>query len=304
MTPPLLIIVGPTAVGKTAFALDLAEHLGGEIISADSATLYRGLDIGAAKPTPAERARVSHHLIDVADPDEVWSVAQFQAAATAAIADCHRRGVWPLLVGGSGQYIRAVVEGWQPPPQAADPRLRAALEALVARAGREELSRWLVALDPAAAEQVDLRNPRRVVRALEVIFTSGRPFTSQRGKQPPPWRIRTLGLTRPRPELYARIDARVDAMIAAGLEDEVRGLLARYDPALPALNSLGYQQMIGYLRGQYNRETAIALIKKDTRRFVRQQANWFRPGDASIDWLDAGEVSVGAVVASLRGWVT
>lgn len=288
---PLLVLVGPTAVGKTAAAIELAERLNGEIVSADSRYLYIGMDIGTAKPTLAERARAPHHLIDVTTPDRPWTLAQVQAAAMDAIANIHARGKLPLLVGGTGQYIRAITEGWQAPPEG-NPQLRAELELELKLAGREALARRLRAVDPASAETVDLRNPRRVIRALEVVLTTGASFASQRRKTKPSFHSFTIGLTLPRPALYARIDARVEAMMRAGLLAETQGLVAKgYDWGLPALSALGYQQIGEHLRGECDLETAVQNIKRETRRFVRRQANWFKPADPSINWFDIEQVT-------------
>jgi tRNA dimethylallyltransferase len=285
---PLIALVGPTAVGKTALSIPLAERLNAEIISADSRGLYRGMDIGTAKPGPAERARVPHHLIDVTDPDQPWTLAQFQSAAMEAIRDIQARGKLPLLVGGTGQYVRAVTEGWQAPPGEPSAAVRAELEAEWSRNGVEALAARLKQLDPASALQIDVRNPRRVIRALEVVLTTGRSFIAQRVKTPPPFHVIIIGLTLPRSELYARVDARIDAMIAAGLVDEVKGLVARgYDWDLPAMSALGYQQIGAYLRGECDLPEAVRRIKQATRVFVRRQANWFKPTDPAIRWFDA-----------------
>ena len=294
---PVLVLIGPTAVGKTALSLELAERLGAEVVSADSRYLYRGLDIGTAKPTPAERARVPHHLVDVTTPDVPWTLPQVQAAAVDAIHAIHARGRLPLVVGGTGQYIRALVEGWEAPGGAPAPELRAELEAELARAGVGALAERLHAVDPDSAAQIDLRNPRRVIRALEVALTTGRSFVAQRRKNPPPFAVTQLGLSLPRPELYARIDARVDAMLAAGLVAEVQALAARgYSWSLPALSALGYRQIGAFLRGECALAEAVRLIKHDTRVFVRRQANWFRADDPAIRWFDPVRGGSAAVV--------
>ncbi|GEM_PF-21903 len=299
--PPLLVLVGPTAVGKTALSLQLAERIGGEIVSADSRLLYRGMDIGTAKPTPAERARVPHHLIDVADPDEVWSVARYQEAAYAAIDAIHARGKVPLLVGGTGQYVWAVVEGWQVPRVPPRPGLREALAHWGETIGAEALHRRLAALDPAAAARILPSNLRRTVRALEVIFSTGKRFSEQQGKQPPPYNILILGLTRPRPELHARIDARIHAMLAAGWLEEVRRLLeAGYSPDLPAMSGIGYAELTACLQGTITLEEAVRRIQKRTRRFVRRQANWFKADDPRIHWFPAGESTPAALLPLIR----
>jgi tRNA dimethylallyltransferase len=302
--PPLIVLLGPTAAGKTETAIYLAERLAGEIVSADSRLFYRGMDIGTAKPTLAERARVPHHLIDVADADEVWSLVAFQQAARQAIAGIHGRGRLPFLVGGTGQYLRAVTEGWQAPSAQADPRLRTVLEDWAAEIGPLGLHARLAWLDPEAGRQIDGRNLRRTVRALEVILSTGKPFSAQRQRGETPYRLLTLGLTRPRPELYARIDARIEAMFAAGWVDEVRGLLAQgYAPNLPSLSAIGYPQVIDYLQGKTTYAEAVMLIKRLTRQFVRRQANWFKQADPHIRWFTAGEGTAEAMEAAIRAWV-
>ena len=274
--PPLVVLLGPTAVGKTDLSLRLCARFDGEIVSADSRQLYRGMDIGTAKATPAEQALAPHHLIDIRPPDETVSLAEFQALANAAIQAIHARGRVPFLVGGTALYARAVVLGLRIPEAPPDPALRAELEATLARHGVEHLAEILRREDPAAAAAVDLRNPRRVLRALEIKRTTGRSKTELEGAEPPPWRTLQVGLTRDRDDLYRRIDARVHAMVHAGLVDETRRMLARYDPALPALSSLGYREIGACLRGELSLEDAVARIKTETHRFVRHQETWFR----------------------------
>jgi tRNA dimethylallyltransferase len=303
-TDPLVVILGPTAVGKTEIALQLAERLDGEIVSADSRLFYRGLDIGTAKPTLSERGRVPHHLIDITDPDQPWSLVAFQQTARQAITEIHTRHRLPFLVGGTGQYLRAVTEAWQAPPAQPDVRLRAVLEAWSDQIGPDGLHARLAVLDPHAARQIDPRNLRRTVRALEVIFSTGAPFSIQRQRGASPYRLLTLGLTRPRPELYARIDARIEAMFSAGLVDEVRGLLAQgYDPNLPAMSAIGYQQVIDYLHGKTTLGEAVMLVKRLTRQFVRRQANWFKLDDPHIRWYTAGDGLADVMEAEIRAWL-
>ncbi len=282
----LIVIVGPTAVGKTDAAIRLAERIGGEIVSADSRQVYRQMDIGTAKPSAEQRARAPHHLIDIVDPDEVLSLAQYQAAAYTTIDGIFARGRQPLLVGGTGLYVRAVTEGLRIPPVAPNRMLRAELEARAATdEGKLALYAELERVDPAAAERIDPRNVRRTIRALEVYRLSGQRFSNLGHARPPPYPVRIIGLTRPRPDLYARIDARIDAMIENGLIEETRRLAQRYDWSLPSMSGLGYRQIGAYLRGECGRQEAIAAIRRDTRRFVRRQANWFRPTDTRITWL-------------------
>ncbi|MCL4804731.1 MAG: tRNA (adenosine(37)-N6)-dimethylallyltransferase MiaA [Anaerolineae bacterium] len=286
MCQPLLTIVGPTAAGKTTLAIHLAQRFNGEIVSADSRLFYRGMDIGTAKPSMAERALVPHHLIDLCAPDETLSLGQYQRLACQTIDAIQTRGRLPILAGGTGQYVWAVVEGWGIPEVAPRPALRAALEEL----GQDTLAAWLVALDPVAAARIEPRNVRRVVRALEVTLVTGRRISDLQRKTPPPYDIYILGLAVDRPTLYRRIDARVDAMMAAGLLDEVTGLLAAgYGAELPPMSGLGYRQLLAYLAGKSSLEEAVERIKFETHRFARQQATWFRRDDPRIMWFDLDE---------------
>jgi tRNA dimethylallyltransferase len=273
----LLAIVGPTAVGKTALAIALAQALGGEIVSADSRQVYRSMDIGTAKPSGAERDAAPHHLLDVADPDEEFSLARYHDLAMEAIEQIAARGRLPLLVGGTGQYVAAVLEGWRIPRVAPQPDLRAALERAAELHGAAALHGRLARVDPAAAAGILPTNVRRVIRALEVYELTGQPISAQQTKQPPPYRIHTLWLTLPPASLYPRIDARVDAMLAAGLLDEVRGLLERgYGWELPAMSGLGYREFEPYFAGQATLADVATRLKLDTHAFARRQPNWFR----------------------------
>jgi len=302
--PPLICVVGPTAVGKTALASQLASQVGGEIVSADSRQVYRGMDIGTAKATPEEQAQALHHLVDILDPNETLGLAQFQALAYTAIDDILARGRAPLLVGGTGQYVRAVVEGWQVPRVPPDEELRRQLYAEAEDQGFEALHARLAAMDPAAAENIDARNVRRVVRALEVCLATGRPFSEQQKKIAPAYRILTIGLTLQRPLLYQRIDRRVEAMMEAGLEAEVRGLVeAGYGFDLPAMSGVGYGQFAPYLAGEAGLEDVVREIQRATRRFVRHQANWFRLDDPGIHWFDAADEPTAAALELVRGFL-
>jgi tRNA dimethylallyltransferase len=304
LRPPVFIILGPTAVGKTEVSLQLAERLEGEIVSADSRLLYRGMDIGTAKPSQEERARVPHHLIDVAEPDEIWSLAVFQREARRAVHEIHDRGRLPFLVGGTGQYLRAVTEGWQPPTISPNETLRAALENWAEEIGTEAFHHRLSILDLEAASAIDHRNLRRTIRALEVIFLSGKRFSEQRMRGVSPYRTLQIGLNRPRPELYARVDERVDAMLAAGLVDEVRGLLERgFSPDLPTLSAIGYKEILAHLQEEISLEEAVRLIKRNTRIYVRRQANWFKENDPDIHWFEAGPGTVDVIEKVIRDWL-
>lgn len=297
---PLIVIVGPTAVGKTQLAVRLGAELGGEIVSADSRQIYRGLDIGTAKPTARQQQRVPHHLIDIIDPDEKFTLALYQEMACAAIDDILAGGKVPLLVGGAGLYVRAVVENWEVPRVAPDEQLRAELYRQAEEEGAESLHARLREVDPLAAERIEAHNVRRVVRALEVYLVSGTPISRLRGKRPSPYRSLQIGLTMKRAELYRRIDRRVDDMIEAGLVEEVRSLVERgYSPDLPAMSGLGYGQIGRYLRGEISLEEAIGRIKYDTHRFVRHQYNWFRLNDERIRWFDA----LSEPYQAIRTWV-
>ncbi len=299
--PPLILIIGPTAVGKTEVAIQLAERLNGEIVSADSRLFYRGMDIGTAKPTLEEQARVPHHLIDIADPDQILSLAVFQQNAHQIIADIHTRKKMPFLVGGTGQYIRAVTEGWHPPEVKPDERLRNELEKLKQEKDIYWLHEKLKNLDPLAAEKIDPRNYRRTIRALEVILTTGRKFSEQRGQSESAYHLIPIGLTRPRPELYERVDQRIDAMFANGFLDEVKTLLNRgYSPSLPTMSAIGYRECIRVISGEISEEQARAEIKRATRIFVRRQANWFKESDPNIKWFRVEEGVIETIEAYLR----
>ena len=311
--PSLIIVVGPTAVGKTELAIQLAERLNGEIVSADSRLFYRGMDIGTAKPTPEEQARIPHHLIDIANPDETLSLAVFQEKVHETIAAIHKRGKLPFLVGGTGQYIRAVTDGWTPPEVVPDDRLRNELGrlALTHIEGKENKkgAKWLHAklemLDPEAASKIDARNVRRTIRALEVILTTGRKFSEQRNQSESPYHLITIGLTRPRIELYERVDQRIEAMFANGFVDEVKGLLEKgYSPTLPSMSAIGYRECVRVVKGELTEEQAKAEMRRVTRIFVRRQANWFKESDPQIKWFNPNqEKAVGQIERHIRNFV-
>lgn len=285
----LLVLVGQTAVGKTDLSLKLAQRFNGEIISADSRLFYRGMNIGTAKPSLEEQAIVPHHLIDICNPDETLTLGAYQRLAYRTIEQVLANGRLPILVGGTGQYVRAVVEGWGIPEVPPQEPLRHELEAL----GGETLAQWLQTLDPVAAERIDPRNVRRVIRALEVTLVTGIPISTLQRKIPPPYDILQIGLDRERETLYERIDGRVDQMMVDGLLTELEGLReAGYGRSLPAMSGLGYRQLWAYLDGEMTLEEAIERIKFETHRFSRQQNNWFRRDDPMICWFDLGEERV------------
>ena len=299
---PLVIILGPTGVGKTRLAIQLAQRLHGEIIGADSRQIYRHLDIGTAKPTPAQRALVPHHLIDFVAPDYNLSLAEYQDAAYRAIDDSHARGKLPFLVGGSGQYITAVEEGWSIPRVPPDPALRAELEAYVEQNSPLALHERLRAVDPVSAERIHPNNVRRVIRALEVQMLSGRAISDLQRKRPPAYRMRRLGLTLPRSLLYPRVDARVDDMIAAGFAHEVKRLLEMgYARDLPSLTGLGYLEMAAHVLDGAPLAEAVERTKFSTHEFIRQQEVWFRGHDNGILWHNVDDLDVDALTRALQG---
>ena len=286
----VLAIVGPTAVGKTAVAIELARGLGGEIVSADSMAVYTGMDIGTAKPDQKQGARARFHLIDVADPGRTFSVGDYQILAHSSIDDITRRSPPAIVVGGSGLYVRAAIDGLDAaiPPQ--DPAIRQILVEEAHRHGKQHIHNRLARVDAESARRIHPNNVKRVIRALEIYQTTGVPASElfeQDSKRPPRYpQARLVGLTMKRPELYARIDQRVDAMIEAGLVDEVRRLLERgVDPALPSMQGLGYKETVGYIQGAYGKNEAVALIKKNTRRFAKRQFTWFN-ADPRVKWID------------------
>jgi len=283
---PLIVIVGPTAVGKTQLALRLGEEFGGEVISADSRQIYKGMDIGTAKPTAEERRRVPHHLIDLIEPDEGFTLVQYQEMAYEAIDEVLSRGRLPFLVGGTGLYVKALVEGFSVPRVKPNMARRRALLKEARERGAEALYARLKEVDPRAAARIDPQNVRRVVRALEVYEATGQPISRLQRKEPPPYRILKIGLTMERKALYRRIDERVDRMMEMGLLEEVKRLVEKGYRDLPAMSGLGYKQLGLYLRGEVDLAEAVRMIKSETRRFVRQQYKWFRLDDETINWIE------------------
>jgi len=282
----LIVLVGPTAVGKTALSLRLASHINAEIVSVDSRLVYRGMDIGTAKPLPQELSLIPHHLIDIIEPDQPWSLADFQQAAYQAIESIHDKGKIPLLVGGTGQYIKSILEQWDLPKQPPNPMLRNVLSQWSNQISAQQFHHYLEVLDPMAAQSIDPSNKRRVIRALEVIFQSGRKFSEQRKKGLPKYKSLIIGLHRLRPELYQRIDIRINNMVANGFVEEVKGLLAKgYSPHLPSMSAIGYREMVLFIKGRTTLVESIRLIQRATRNFVRRQANWFKLEDPEIHWF-------------------
>jgi len=285
---PLLLIVGPTASGKSTFAIKLARALNAEIVSADSRYLYRELEIGVAKPTASELDLAKHHLINVASLKEPWNLGLYKQSAAKIIGEVHQRDRLPILAGGTGQYVRSILQNWQIPSHGPVDQLREDLETIGNQIGFDKLYEMLSAIDPEAAANIDYRNHRRTIRALEVILSTGKKFSDLRDREKPPYKTLTIGLELPRDLLYARVDQRIEAMIGQGLVGEVQQLLdSGFGETLETMRVIGYNEIMSHLRGEIKLDEAIALIKRNTRVYVRRQANWFKPSDPNIHWLNA-----------------
>jgi tRNA dimethylallyltransferase len=301
----VLAILGPTGVGKTRLAVALAEHWPIEIVSVDSRQVYRRMDIGTGKPTPAERRAVRHHLVDVVEPDEPYNAARFAREAAKAIASIRARARWPVLVGGTGLYYRALIRGLLPAP-AADTGLRATLQAEASVSGPEALHRRLLALDPDTATRLHPRDAVRVSRALEVVLLTGRPMVRS---GPGAWgdarvdegyRVMAVGLSAPRPALYRALDARVDRMLAEGLLDEVRTLLAAgFDPTLSSMQGIGYRHLVPAAREPGRLEAGVSAMKRDTRRYAKRQLTWFAR-EPELAWVETDPADVTAASREIK----
>jgi tRNA dimethylallyltransferase len=292
----LIAVVGATATGKTALGIELARRLAGEIVGADSRQVYRRMDIGTAKPTPEERAAATHHLIDVVDPDEPFSLGMWLDLARAALDDIWARGEQPVLVGGTGQYVWALLEGWRVPRVPPHRELRDELESRPP----EDLLAELRRVDPEAESYIDPRNVRRVIRALEVQVATGKPFSYWRIKEPPEFESVIIGLSLPREDLYRCIDARVDAMFADGFVDEVRRLLDMgFTRELPSMSGIGYKEIAGHLDGERDLASTISGTKTGTHRLARHQHAWFKQTDERIYWVQAGERAMDEIWTAL-----
>jgi tRNA dimethylallyltransferase len=286
----VIAIVGPTAVGKSDLALRLARSFPAEILSADSRQVYRYMDIGTNKPSPAERALVPHHIIDVVDPDGDFNLATYHQLAFDALNVIQRKGRLPLLVGGTGLYVWSLIEGWKIPQVPPDRRMRLQLEARAQQRDSHTLHQELQSIDANAAAKIDPRNIRRVVRALEIYHATGRPPSEVQRKERPRFSVVTIGLTQERSQLYRRIDERVDDMIKRGLVEEVQELLRKgYGPSLPSMSGIGYKQITQFIRGQMTLPEAVDRMKSETHRLARHQYAWFRPNDNRIRWFDVTE---------------
>ena len=287
---PLIAVVGPTAVGKTALAIQLAQRFDGEIVNADSRQVYTGMDIGTAKPTAIELQAARHHLIDIRKPSAPLSLGEYLPLARQSIADLEARGKLPILCGGTGQYVWALLEGWNVPAVPPNAELRADLERRAAIEGTDVLWNELCHLDPQRAGSIGPNNTRRIIRALEICHAIGPGTLADEKSAHPPYRCLIIGLTAGRVTLYDRIDARFDAMMAGGLLDEARRLAeAGYTLGTGPLSGVGYTQLGEYLAGEMNLEDAVARAKTQTHRLVRRQYTWFKLSDKRIAWLDATE---------------
>ncbi|HCW32132.1 MAG: tRNA dimethylallyltransferase, tRNA dimethylallyltransferase [Candidatus Peregrinibacteria bacterium GW2011_GWF2_39_17] len=283
---PLVVILGPTASGKTALSLKLSLEVDGEVISADSRQVYREMNIGTDKIEAGIRAQIPHHMIDIRDPDQPYNLAEFQRDAKRIIEDLHFRKKVPLLVGGTGLYISAIVNDYQLPQVLPDLNLRKELEQELAEQGSESLYAMLTELDPLAASKIHPNNHRYLIRALEIILSTQKPIHRTKGECP--YEVFQVGIDWPNEILYERIDRRVEEQFERGLVEETRWLLERYDFNLPSMTGLGYKQVIQYLRREIALDEAVLLIKSETRSYARRQKTWFKR-DASIYWID-GEV--------------
>lgn len=284
---PLVIILGPTAVGKSELALELAQKFSFEIINADSMQLYRGMDIGSAKPSLKERSLVTHHLIDIKDPDEEFSAAQFKNEARNIIFSLTQEGKWALVVGGTGFYLKALIKGLFPAPSA-DLKLRRKLREKGEAKGKWYLYQELEKVDPEAASKIHPNDDFRIIRALEVFYLTGKPISQQQKKHQfkhSPFIVLKIGLMRDRKEIYHRIEQRVDKMIKSGLVEEVKQLSKRgYPLTIKPFQSLGYKQILNYLQGDLSLDEAVSLIKRNTKRYAKRQLTWFRK-DPEIKWF-------------------
>jgi len=300
----LIAIVGPTGIGKTKLAIQLARRFNGEIINADSRQIYRGMDIGTAKPTKEELASVPHYLIDIMEPNQEFNLAEYRHLAYQSIKDVQKRGKIPFLVGGSGLYIWTVLEGWIVPQIAPDISFRREQEKKAEMGQAADLYQELKQIDPVAASKIDPRNIRRVIRALEVNNTSAKPFSQLQKKQAPSFQTLIIGLTAERAELYRRVDARVDDMVKQGFVAETNNLMAKgYTLNLPAMFSIGYREIGQYLNGEMTLDEAIYKIKVGTHRFIRHQYAWFRLKDERIKWFDVDKMNEGDVESVVEEFV-
>ena len=304
---PVIFIVGPTASGKTTLSIQLATILNTEVISADSRYFYRMMDIGTAKPDENEMGNIKHHMINIADPDETISVAVFKEQVTEIIAKMHQESKIPIVVGGTGQYIHAILHNWEMPELESDHELRELLENYAERFGKLKLYEFLQKVDPEAAKIIDFRNLRRTVRAIEVMLKTGYRFSEQRKQQASCYSQKIIGIRWDRSVLYQRIDGRIEKMIENGFIEEVRRLIdLGYSSKLPSMSAIGYRELAGYIQGENSLEEAIILMKRNSRTYVRRQANWFKDNDPNIKWFESDGLDYRIVVDYIKsegGWI-
>jgi tRNA dimethylallyltransferase len=302
--PKLLVVVGPTASGKTALSIQLAQAFDGEVINSDSRLFYRGFDIGTAKPSAEELAAAPHHLIDFLEPEDRFGLADYLDSVRETAAKITARRALPVLAGGAGQYIWGLLEGWNVPRVPPNAELRAELESVAKKEGSEAVFAQLEELDPEAAGRIDSRNVRRVIRAIEVAQAGGN--TGPRRAEQPPYDALMIGLKLGRERLYARIDARIDGMLMAGWVDEVRAMVERGVPMnAPAMTGIGYRELAGYLAGERTYADAVHATRRATRSLARHQDNWFSADDTRINWLDAADLEGAATAATalVESWL-
>lgn len=297
--PKIVVVVGPTASGKTGLAIQLAKKFNGEVISGDSRQIYRGMDIGTAKPTKKETEEIKHYLIDIKNPNETYTAADFKNDALRAIKKILDRGKLPIIAGGTGLYVKAVVDNLDIPAVKPDPAFRAELEHDISTKGLAAVYEKLVRLDPETAYIVDPYNPRRVIRALEITHATKKPFSEQRRKGEQLWHAMKIGIALPRETLVKKIDDRVHAMMREGLVDEVQNLMRRYGADIPALDAIGYREIIDAIKGKCSMSEATSAIKQNTRQFARRQLTWFR-ADPEIRWIETLEEAETLVREFLR----
>ncbi len=303
MKQKVVAIVGATATGKTALAIELARRLGGEFeaLNADSRQVYRYMDVGTAKPTAAEREALPHRLIDIVDPDEGFSLGLWLQLAKEAVDEAWERRRVPIVVGGTGQYVWALLEGWRVPRVPPQEELRREMEARPP----EDLLAELRRVDPESQEFIEPKNVRRVIRALEVYYATGKPLSHWRTKDAPRFESLAIGLRMPREALYERIDARVDAMMASGFPEEVRGLVDRgYSCELSSMSGIGYRELCAHLGGEMALDEAVARTKTGTHRLARHQNTWFKAGDERIRWIEANKDASEAAAAVVAEWLS
>lgn len=301
--PKIIVICGPTAIGKTTVGIELAERFESEIISADSMQVYKRMDIGTAKPTPRELARVSHHLIDVVEPDESFDAVQYSKLAREKILEFHNQGKIPFVVGGTGLYIKALLHGLYP-SQSIDPAIRERLKAEADEHGSAGIHARLKEIDPETAARLHPNDTYRILRALETAETTGQPISQhhrEHGFSDTPYDSLKIGLHMDRQQLYERINQRVDLMLANGLIDEVKGLLNMgYSGSLKSMQSIGYHHMVEYIQNRLDWEEAVRTLKRDTRRFAKRQLTWFR-ADPAIVWKEPGQLA--EMLATTRAFI-